>query len=286
MRSPSLHVSFSSLFVVCGLAAGTFGCDKKEGGSAPATATPSSSAPGSATDDFAAAPKTVVVLNAASTKDALKELGESFRKTTNITVVFSPEDSSKLANQIVEGAPADVFLSANEKWADFVKEKGFAETTAPLLGNSLVLVVPKGNPAKVTKPEDLKSASVKHVAIAGPTVPAGIYAKASLSSLKLWDDLDKAKKMTPGENVRSTLTFVERGEAEAGIVYATDAKISDKVEVAATFDPATHPKIVYPLVLLKRAAKNASAKKWFDYLQTKEAGEVFKKYGFQQLAGS
>lgn len=282
MRTSLRSFAAASPFAIAfGLAAALLGCDKKDGASS-ATTTPSAS--GAAGPSVVA--QKVVVLNAASTKDALKELGESFRKTTDITVVFSPEDSSKLANQIVEGAPADVFLSANEKWADFVKEKGFAETTAPLLGNSLVLVVPKGNPAKVAKPDDLKGAAVKHIAVAGPTVPAGIYAKASLTSLKLWDDLDKAKKLAPGENVRSTLTFVERGEAEAGIVYTTDAKISDKVEVAYTFDAATHPKIVYPLVLLKKGASNPAAKKWFDFLQTKESAEVFKKYGFSSLTSS
>jgi molybdate transport system substrate-binding protein len=270
----------STFLSVCALFVLTTACTKKDEGATPAPVSSGAAAPA------AEAPKTVLCLNAASTKDAMTTLAESFQKSTGITVKFSPEDSSKLANQIVEGAPADVFLSANEKWADFVKEKGFAEDTKPLLGNSLVVVVPKGNPAKVTKAEDMKAAAVKHIAIAGPTVPAGGYAKVALTSLKLWDDLDKAKKFTPGENVRSTLTFVERGEAEAGIVYLTDAKISDKVDVAYAFEPSTHPKIVYPLVLTKRGAKNETAKKWFDYVLSKDAVEVFKKYGFSSLTGS
>ncbi|MBK6694118.1 MAG: molybdate ABC transporter substrate-binding protein [Myxococcales bacterium] len=228
----------------------------------------------------------VLVLNAASTKESLNELGAAFEKSTAIKVKFSPEDSSKLANQIAEGAPADIFLSANEKWADFVKDKGLAAETKPLLGNTLVVVVPTGNPAKVAGPDDLKKGAVKKLAIAGPTVPAGIYAKASLTSLKLWDDLEKSKKLTPGENVRGTLAFVERGEVDAGIIYATDAKVSQKVEVAYTFDPSTHPKIVYPLVLLKRGAQREGAKKFFEFLQSKEAADVFKKAGFTSLIGS
>lgn len=263
-------------FIVLGLAAmvGLLHCDKsdRESSTAPITKAP-------------AAAQSVLCLNAASTKDALSEIAKAFEKTTGVVVKFSPEDSSKLANQIVQGAPADVFLSANEKWADFVKEKGLAAETKPLLGNSLVLVVPKGNAAKIKTPADLKIPAVKRIAIAGPTVPAGIYAKASLTSLSLWDELEKGKKFAQGENVRSTLTFVERGEAEAGIVYATDAKVSEKVEVAATFEPSTHPKIVYPLVLLKRGAGNESAKKWFDFLQSKEAADVFKKHGFISLVG-
>ncbi len=124
--------------------------------------------------------------------------------------------------------PADLFLSANSKWAEFVKDKGFAQEIKTLLGNSLVIVVPKGNPAGVREPRDLTNPAVKHIAIAGPTVPAGIYARQSLKKINLWDDLEKAKKVVSGENVRVTLTYVERGEAEAGIVYATDGKISDK----------------------------------------------------------
>jgi molybdate transport system substrate-binding protein len=256
------------------LALGAFGCNKDrkdEQAAGPGGAKP--------------APQSVLCLNAASTKDAMQELGDSFRKASGITIKFSPEDSSKLATQIAQGAPADVFLSANEKWAAFVKEKGFAAATKPLLGNALVLITPKGNPAKIAKPQDLVGAEVKHVAVAGPTVPAGIYARAALESLGLWAALEASKRLTPGENVRSTLAFVERGEVEAGIVYSTDAKISDKVEVVSTFDASTHPAIVYPLVLLERGAKNESAKKWFDFLLTKEAGKVFEKYGFTSLAG-
>lgn len=230
------------------------------------------------------APSGVLCLVAASTKDAVGELAASFTKQTGVAVKISPEDSSKLANQIVQGAPADVFLSANEKWADFVADQGFAAEKKPLLGNRLVVVVPKGNPAHVTAPADLAKPEVKHLAVAGPTVPAGIYAKAALTSLKLWDALDAAKKLTPGENVRSALAYVERGEAEAGIVYETDAKISPRVEIAATFDPSTHPKIVYPLVLTKRGATNDAAKKWFAYVQSPEAAAVFAKYGFTRLA--
>jgi molybdate transport system substrate-binding protein len=264
---------FASAVVVCALG---LACDKTDRGSAS----------GSATTGSPNEPKSVLCLNAASTKDVLAELAISFAKTTGIAVKFSPEDSAKLANQIAQGAPADVFLSANEKWADFVGEKGFASATKPLLGNTLVMIAPKASAAKVTKPDDLRGAAIKRVAVAGPNVPAGIYAKASLTSLKLWDELDKAKKISPGENVRSTLTFVERGEADAGIVYATDAKVSDKVEVVYTFDPSTYPKIVYPLVLLKRGEKNESAKKWFDYLQSSEAANAFRKAGFTSLVGT
>src|SRR5262249_38345670 len=123
-------------------------------------------------------------------------------------------------------------------------------------------------------------ASVKRLAIAGPTVPAGIYAREALKKLKLWDTLDAGKKIVAGDNVRVTLTYVERGEAEAGIVYATDAMISDKVERVYTFGADTHEAIRYPLVLLKLGNASPSARAFFDYLQSAKAKEVFVKQGF------
>ena len=230
--------------------------------------------------------RSVFVLVAASTKDAVDEIAAAFTKETGIDVKINADDSSKLATQIVQHAPADIFLSANEKWADFVKDKGFVQETKPLLGNTLVIVVPKGNPAKVSKPEDLTGAAVKKIAIAGPTVPAGIYVREALTKLKLWEDLDQQKKIVPGENVRVTLTYVERGEAEAGIVYGTDARITSKVEEVYTFEPATHEKIVYPLVLLQAGQKNEAARKFYEYLQGPAATTVFRKYGFTYLAGN
>ncbi len=153
-----------------------------------------------------------------------------------------------------------------------------------LLGNTLVLVVPQGNPAKVARPEDLTGPAVKKLAVAGPTVPAGIYAREALKKLKLWDELEQAKKIVPGENVRVTLTYIERGEAEAGIVYGTDARITTKVQEVFTFPPGSHEPIIYPLVLLKSAEKNEAARKFYEYLQTPAATVIFAKYGFRRPA--
>jgi molybdate transport system substrate-binding protein len=221
----------------------------------------------------------VLALVAASTRDAVREAAAGFAREGNGEVRISADDSSKLAQQIAEGAPADLYLSANEKWADFVTEKGFAEERTLLLGGSLVIVVPKGNPAGAGKPQDLTRRGVKHLAVAGPTVPAGIYARQALGKLGLWGDLEG--KVVSGESVRVTLAFVERGEAEAGIVYATDAKISDRVERVYEFDPATHEPIRYPLVLLKGARDHPAARRFYDYLQTPRAADIFRKYGFQ-----
>jgi molybdate transport system substrate-binding protein len=123
--------------------------------------------------------------------------------------------------------------------------------------------------------------SLKRLALAGPTVPAGIYARQALQKLNLLESLVADKKIIAGDNVRVTLTYVERGEVDAGIVYATDAKISDKVDLVYTFPAETHDPIRYPLVLLK--AGDASARSFYDYLQSQKAKDIFAKHGFSLL---
>jgi molybdate transport system substrate-binding protein len=226
-------------------------------------------------------PRPVLIFAAASTKDAVAEAAAAFTQQSGIAVKISDDDSSRLAAQIVNGAPADLFLSANEKWADHVKEKGLAQASLPLFGNTLVLVVPRGNPAKVAKPADLTGPTVKRVAVAGPTVPAGIYARQALKALDVWDQL--GQRVVSGENVRVTLTYVERDEVEAGIVYATDAKISDRVEQVYAFAGSTHDPIRYPLVLLERGADHPAARRFCDFLASPEAAKIFTKHGFTRL---
>ncbi len=222
----------------------------------------------------------VVAFVAASTQDAVREIASAFNKDNRAGIKVNADDSGKLAMQIGADAPADLFLSANEKWADFVKEKGFVAETKVLLGTALVLVVPKGNPAGVKEPKDLLKREVKHVGIAGATVPAGIYARQALEKAQIWSKLQEEKKLVPGENVRVTLAYVERGEVEAGIVYATDAKIADQVEVVYTFAGSDHDPIRYPLVLLRKGQENRAARAFFAYLQTPPAAAIFKKFGF------
>ncbi|HEX4142815.1 MAG TPA: molybdate ABC transporter substrate-binding protein [Pirellulales bacterium] len=222
----------------------------------------------------------VLISIAASTTDAATMLAERFTVETKIPVSVNAGDSSKLAAQIVAGAPAAVFLSANRKWAELIDEKGLAAESMPLLGNRLVLIVPAGNPAHVTGLGDLTQANVRRLALAGPAVPAGMYARQALEKLNLLSALQDEAKIVDGDNVRVALAFVERGEAEAGIVYATDARIAPAVEVVTTIDPSLHDTIVYPLVLLKAAADDPGARKLFEYLQSADAAEVFEKFGF------
>jgi molybdate transport system substrate-binding protein len=160
-----------------------------------------------------------------------------------IEVVVSSGASNTLATQIIEGAPADLFLSASTEWADSLRSKGLAIEARNLLGNSLVIAVPGGNPAGVKSPGDLAGEAVKKLALAGENVPAGKYAEQALRSAGLGEQLKT--KIVRGQDVRMTLGFVERGEVEAGIVYATDVKLSRAVETAYRFDPGMHDPIVY-----------------------------------------
>jgi molybdate transport system substrate-binding protein len=229
----------------------------------------------------APAGQSVTLLVAASTQNAVKEIAAKFTKETGIDVKVSAAGSNTLATQIINGAPADVYLSADQLWADTLQKKGLVATMRPLLSNDLVLIVPNGNPAGVNTPKDLLDAKVTHVAIAGEKVPCGIYAKQALSALDVYDALEKADKIARGADVRGTLTYVERGEADAGIVYSTDAAISKDVTTVYTFDPKTYDKVVYPLVLLKNAPNAAGAKQLYDYLGGDEAHAIFEKYKFR-----
>ena len=226
----------------------------------------------------------VTLLAAASTADAVKELAEVFgQQRPEVEVRISTGPSNGLAQQILAGAPADVYLAANSKWADVVTDEGLVAETVSLLTNRLVLIVPRGNPARVQRIEDVVSDRVSRVAIASSSVPAGDYAEQILGRRELLEPLLRENKLARGSDVRITLSYVERGEAEAGIVYATDARISDQVEVVVLFDPQGYERVVYPAVLLKSAANRSSARELFDFLQGAEARAVFERYGFEML---
>src|SRR5262249_34811402 len=158
------------------------------------------------------------------------------------------------------GAPADLFLSANAKWADEVAKGGQAAESARLLTNQLVIVVPKGNPANVHDPKDLLSDRVKKLALAGEQVPAAMYAEQALTKLDLMKQLVDSGKIVRGQDVRTALSYVERGEAEAGIVYSTDVGVATGIESVYQFDPGLHDDIVYVLVLTKSGATRPEAR--------------------------
>jgi molybdate transport system substrate-binding protein len=227
----------------------------------------------------------VTVFAAASLTDSLKQVADAYKTRTGLTVTLSFGASSTMARQIEQGAPADIFMSADTDWMDYLENKGqIADGTRKnLLGNQLVLVAgPNARPALRIAPHfDLAGAlGDGRLALADPTsVPAGKYAKAALTSLGVWDSV--ASKIVQAENVRVALEYVARGEAPYGIVYATDAKVAPAVQVAGIFPESTHPPIVYPVALTKTAS--AGARAFLNFLNGAQARAIFEKAGFTVL---
>jgi molybdate transport system substrate-binding protein len=229
----------------------------------------------------AAGAGSIVVFAAASLTDALQEIAGAYRRQTGEKVALNFGASSTLARQIQEGAPADIFFSADEAQMDSLEKKGLLvkETRRNRLSNSLVVVVARDSKLAVGSARDLTQAAVKRIALADPkTVPAGIYSREYLEEFGLWTAL--SPKVVPTDNVRAALAAVESGNVEAGMVYKTDAAISTKVRIAYAVPLAEGPAIVYPMAVVQDSKDPAAARKFLDYLSSAEAGRVFEKFGF------
>lgn len=227
----------------------------------------------------------VTVFAAASLKTAMDRIAPAFAEETGHKAVVSLAGSSALARQIEAGAPADVFISANEAWMDRLEDAGAVrpETRVDLLGNRIVLVAsdPDAAPVEIAPGFDLAGLlGDERLAMAlVDAVPAGIYGKAALESLGVWEAV--APKVAQADNVRAALALVAAGEAPYGIVYATDAAAEDDVTVVGTFPEDTHPPIVYPAAETVEAGPGASA--FMAFLQGPAARAVFEREGFEVL---
>ncbi|EMJ3153608.1 molybdate ABC transporter substrate-binding protein [Yersinia enterocolitica] len=226
----------------------------------------------------------MTVFAAASLTNALQDIAVQYKKEKQVDVVASYASSSTLARQIEQGAPADLFTSADQQWMDYAidKQQMVANTRYTLLGNELVLIAPKDS--KITKVAiDKKTDWQKlleggRLAVGDPDhVPAGIYAKESLENLGAWATL--APEMARANNVRSAMALVERAEAPLGIVYGSDAIASDKVKVVGVFPEASHKPVEYPMAIVK-GHENPTVTAFYDYLKSPAAAVIFEKYGF------
>jgi len=229
----------------------------------------------------AARAASIVVFAAASLTDSLQEIGRDYTRQSGEKVVLNFGSSSSLARQIEEGAPADVFFSADQAQMDSLAKQGLivTETRRNRLSNSLVIVVADDSKLAIVSAKDLTQASVKRIALADPqTVPAGIYSRRYLEKLGLWPAL--ASKVVPTDNVRAALAAVESGNVEAGMVYKTDAAISKKVKIAFAVPPGETPDILYPMAVVKASREPVAARKFLDYLNSAEAARMFEKFGF------
>ncbi|MCC6918457.1 MAG: molybdate ABC transporter substrate-binding protein [Alphaproteobacteria bacterium] len=227
----------------------------------------------------------LTVYAAASLKESMDELGKAYEAKTGVAIVSSLAASSALARQIENGAEADVFISADTEWMDYLADRGLIvpETRANVVGNHLVLIAPKGAaPALKITPNFALVAALNggRLSVGDPdAVPAGKYARQSLTTLGVWGQV--ADHLLRADNVRVALAYVSLGEAPLGIVYATDAMAEPKVEVVDTFPDDTHLPIVYPAAAVKGGAPGAAT--FVGWLQTPEAGAIFARRGFTVL---
>ena len=222
----------------------------------------------------------VTVFAAASLTNAMQDIASEYKTDhENVDIVFSFASSSVLAKQIQQGAPADIFMSADQKWMTYLIENKLVKDKEDLLKNALVLIAPvESKLDKVVIDVNTNWSEIlpkgERLAIGDPDhVPAGLYAKESLTHLGVFDKL--APQFASASNVRDALMLVERSEAALGIVYSTDAKVSNKVKIVGVFPAETFTSIEYPVTLLKPEAKD-----FYQYLKSPQAKTIFEKYGF------
>jgi len=235
----------------------------------------------------AVAQETLTVFAAASLKNALDDINMQFSKASGVKVTASYAASSTLAKQIEQGAPADVFASADLGWMDFAHDKKLINdaTRINLLGNRLVLAAPKTSPlgdVAIGPGFDLAALAGDGRIVTGDVraVPVGRYAKAALEKLGAWAKAEP--KMAMAQSVRAALALAARGEAPLGIVYETDAKVEPNVKVVGHFPAASHPPIIYPFAATTTA--KPQAERYLGFLRSAAAKNVFERYGFTVLA--
>ena len=223
----------------------------------------------------------ILVAAAASLTDALKDIGKAYQAKSKHKILLTLGPSNFLARQIDEGAPADMFFSADLAQMDLLEKNGRLEpgSRKNLLSNQLVIVVPADSKLAIASPKDLLKSDVKKIALADPAaVPVGVYASKYLADKGLWDKMKP--KIVPVLDVRATLASVESGNVEAGFVYKTDGAISKKVKIVFEVPIEKGPKITYPVALIKESKKKEAARDFMNYVSGAAGKSAFKKYGF------
>jgi molybdate transport system permease protein len=232
------------------------------------------------------ADSTLLVLAAASLTDVLPRVAQRWTETGGLPVRFSFDATSRLAPQTLQGAPADLFFSADQRWMDWVSERGGVreESRTVLLGNEIVAVVSRAGDVTLPGPMELGSDVFQHIALAGENVPAGRYARAALEAAGIWGQVEG--RIVRAGNVRGALEWVALGEAEMGVVYRTDATAEERVRVVFTFPPGSYPPVTYPAAVLENSSYPDAAQAFLDFCQTAEARYLFQAAGFQVLGNA
>ncbi|HSI44033.1 MAG TPA: molybdate ABC transporter substrate-binding protein [Methylotenera sp.] len=235
---------------------------------------------------MANAEEKITVFAAASLTNALSDISTQYEKEKSVKIQNSFAASSTLAKQIENGAPVDIFISADSKWMNYLQDKKLINSSSrkDFLGNKLVLIAPKDRSFSVKFEPKFNIAKAFDGRLCTgdiESVPAGMYAKEALTNLKWWDAIKT--RIVGTQDVRGALAFVERGECAAGIVYETDAKISNKVEIVGTFPEQSHTPIVYPMAMTANMKNPQLGSDFSNYLLSKNATAIFKKYGFNVI---
>lgn len=224
----------------------------------------------------------LLVFAATSLRDPLIQISERYENESGMNISLSFGASQSLAQQIASGAPADMFISAGAAPVDFLDERSFVsnEESRRLLGNELVVVM-LDESGEIDSLESLTSGAIKRLALADPALaPAGAYAKEALMSVGIWDSLQS--KLLFGKDVRAAMTYVEVGNADAGIVYRTDALSSDSLHVVYTVRPTLHSPIVYPAVAVNGSDNREEASGYLNFLSSDQSIAVFRRFGFSE----
>jgi len=266
----------SVIFVLCMLLT-LIGC------SAPSPETPLATAAETSEQSAGAGePVELTIAAAASLTDVTAEIAEAYKTVApNVTLTFTYGSSGSLQTQIEQGAPVDIFMSAAQKQMNALQEQSLLldSSRINLLENKVVLIVPVDSELGLTSFKELASEDVRTMAMGDPaSVPAGQYAEEVLMSLGIKEDVES--KANFGTDVRQVLTWVESGEVDAGIVYATDAATTDKISVICEAPSDSVKQIVYPVAILKESKQSETAQAFIDFLKTDECAALFEKYGF------
>lgn len=225
--------------------------------------------------------KEILVLAAASLTDVLNELAASYKETTGVTVTFSFASSGALQTQIESGSPADIFFSAAQRQMNALEEKDLIETDTRknLVENKVVLITPVNSALNIKSFNDMANPNVQKIGLGEPkSVPVGQYSEEILSNLSILDIVKP--KAVYGSDVRNVLSWVETGEIDCGIVYETDAKIANNINIVTQAPEGSHRKVIYPIAVIKSSQNKEEAQKFIDYISTDSSMEVFNKYGF------
>jgi molybdate transport system substrate-binding protein len=224
--------------------------------------------------------KDLTIFAASSLSDSLTAIAKKYELTHKTKIILAFDASSRLAKQIEQGAPADLYFSADKLWNHYLVDKKIVskENSQDLLSNKLVLISPRNRKFELNEMKNLPLLKFKNLAVAQETVPAGRYAYEVLKNLGITEPIKS--RIVTGDNVRNVLSWVAKDETDLGIVFATDAKVEPKVKVLLNIDPKLHSEIIYPLSIIKNSD---AAKEFYDYCQSEEAKAVFIAAGFDWL---